>query len=119
MSLWNNPQNDSLKVVLLVIVVIVAGYFIFKSMQSNSLQSTGRVIDTSATSPTAGFLFSTTANGVTCATRVCSESNQKQCLSLSGTVSKDNGQCVLDQKQATPEQQGLLNIINSGGTATN
>jgi len=43
MSFWNNPENNSLKVLLLVILAGIAGYFISGAVHRNSLSSTGSV----------------------------------------------------------------------------
>ena len=46
MSFWNNPENNSIKIVLLIIIVAIAGYFVYKNMQTNGGDQ-GRVIRTS------------------------------------------------------------------------
>lgn len=43
-SFWANPENNSLKVILIVILVAVAGFFAFKYMQKDSLSGKGAVI---------------------------------------------------------------------------
>ena len=51
MNFWNNPENDSLKIILFVIAIALAGFFVFKYMQSGSVGNTGRVINTENGAP--------------------------------------------------------------------
>lgn len=44
MSFWNNPENNSTKVLLLVLLVAIAGYFVYKNMQTGG-GGEGRVIN--------------------------------------------------------------------------
>ncbi len=45
MSFWNNPENNSLKTILIVLVIAALGFFVYKYMQTNSLGGEGRVIN--------------------------------------------------------------------------
>lgn len=44
MSFWNNPENNSIKILLIAIVVIGAGAFVYHAMNIGG--DTGRVINT-------------------------------------------------------------------------
>lgn len=44
MNFWKNPEYNSLKIVLAVLVFISAVYFVYKNMQSDSLENTGQVM---------------------------------------------------------------------------
>jgi hypothetical protein len=50
MSFWNNPEKNSLKMLMLVVVVAGAGLFVYKNMQSSALGGEGKVISTGAPS---------------------------------------------------------------------
>ncbi len=43
MNFWKNPEYNSLKIILAVLVFISAVYFVYKNMQSDSLENTGQV----------------------------------------------------------------------------
>ena len=45
MSFWNNPENNSLKTIIIVVVIAVLGYFVYTYMQKDSLSGEGRVIN--------------------------------------------------------------------------
>lgn len=45
MSFWNNPENNSLKTIIILVIVAALGFFVYKYMQSNSLGGEGRVIN--------------------------------------------------------------------------
>ena len=126
MSFWNNPENNSIKMVLIIIIVFIAGYFVYAHLNSGNkgqvinMQPSASVQNQAAASNStgnSGVTFSTTVSGTTCSMNVCSAATPNQCIALSGTVAKD-GSCALDQKQETPQEQGLLSIINSGSAAT-
>lgn len=114
MNFWKNPENDSIKVALLVVLIVILGYFVYRSFHANSLDNTGRVTTGGVSALTkADLLFSTTSNGNQCTTNVCLSENPTQCVALLGSVMPD-GACSLDTQQSSPEAQGLLDIINSG-----
>lgn len=115
MNFWNNPENNSLKVIILVLVIAGAGYFAFQYMQNDSLGGSGRVINTNV-AQSSGFTFKTEFNGPMCTVTVCSTGAGAPCVALLG---KDNkgGSCKLDEQQSTPEAQGLLPIVIAQPTA--
>ena len=115
MSFWNNPENNSLKVILLVIVLGIAGYFVYTYMQNNSLSGRGAVINTGGFA-TESFTFSTVRDGASCTTTVCSSADASQCISLAGATTED-GMCSLNEQQANPEAQGLLEVLNGSAMA--
>ncbi len=43
MSFWNNPENNSVKIILAVLVFILVAFFVYKNMNSQSLKNTGQV----------------------------------------------------------------------------
>lgn len=47
MNFWNNPENNSIKITVLVIVIVIAGFFIYQHFHGDALSGTGKVIDTS------------------------------------------------------------------------
>ena len=52
MSFGNNPENNALKVLAIVIVLAIAGYFPYKYMHRGPVEDTGRVIGVEASSQT-------------------------------------------------------------------
>ncbi len=46
MNFWNNPENDSLKAIIIVVVLVLAGFFTYKYLHLNSLDNSGKVINT-------------------------------------------------------------------------
>ena len=58
MNFWKNPENDSLKIILLVAVIALAGFFIYKNMQHSALGGKGLVL-----SPTTSWYKLTTELG--------------------------------------------------------
>lgn len=128
MSFWNNPENNPVKMLLVIVAIAGIGAFVFYS-KNTSEETTGRVINTGSAmqdasvntapvaatgSPANGFQFSTTTHGTTCTTMVCSTKNTSQCISLTGTTAA-NGSCTPDAKQSNAQAQGLLAVMN--GTA--
>ena len=117
-SFWANPENNSLKVILLVAVIAVAGFFVYRYMQTGSLGGKGQVVDTSmeaganTTSPTTAFTFKTEFTGATCTLTVCSKDNADQCIPLTGKSAQGQS-CRLDDVQFAPGAQGLHAIITA------
>ena len=48
MKFWNNPENNSIKVLVLVAVIAVAGYFAYSNVQGDPLKNTGAVTSTTS-----------------------------------------------------------------------
>ena len=119
MSFWNNPENNGVKTILIVIVVIVAGFFVYKYVHTNSLQSTGQVINTSSvaggSSSGQTVTFSIATNGSNCTENVCSSSGQ--CVAMTGTSGAE-GTCNLNSTQPNATAQGLLSVLNGTNTTT-
>ncbi|MEI8130686.1 MAG: hypothetical protein WCG55_04255 [bacterium] len=46
MNFWNNPEHDSLKTIIMVVVVVLAGFFVYKYLHVNGLDNSGRVVNT-------------------------------------------------------------------------
>ncbi len=120
MNFWTNPENNSLKALIIVAILIIAGYFIYTAVHKNASTNTGQVIDTTSmaqpasTSTTAAsqpFTYTTTVTGTTCSMDVCSTTNTAQCIPLAGTEA--NGTCTLNAAQPNMTAQGLYNVINS------
>ncbi len=44
MSFFNNPENNSVKVLLIIILIAIAGLFVFDYMHTNALENAGRVV---------------------------------------------------------------------------
>lgn len=44
MNFWKNPENNSLKLILVVIVIAVLGYFAYSNFHENGLEGTGKVV---------------------------------------------------------------------------
>jgi hypothetical protein len=70
MNFWKNPENNSIKIVLLVVVLALAGFFVYKYVQTNSLRNTGQVVDTdtpgqdSGSTPTVSMVNTLAASSV-------------------------------------------------------
>jgi|GEM_PF-5078199 len=43
MSFLNNPENNAIKVTVLVIIIAIAGYFVYSAVHQNALEGQGRV----------------------------------------------------------------------------
>jgi predicted negative regulator of RcsB-dependent stress response len=41
---WENPENNPLKITLLIVIIATAGFFIFQNAQKNSLKNAGLVL---------------------------------------------------------------------------
>ena len=122
-----NPDTDAFKVIFIIIVVAVAGFFAYRYMHQNSLAGKGQVIVTGTDLPhynqpssivSSDFTLTTTVSGSTCVMTVCSVANMNQCMPLSGKVAK-NGSCIFDKVQASPQSQGLLSAINATNASAN
>lgn len=48
MNFWKNPENNPVKVIVLVVIIALCGYFIYKSKQSAPLANTGAVASSAA-----------------------------------------------------------------------
>lgn len=100
----------------LLILLVIAGYFVYQKYYApkESTQSPEAVVITEEMQKSAhaddSFTFSTEVKGKMCSMNACSVSSGK-CTVLSGTVD-EGGSCKLDEKQATPEAQGLLTIVS-------
>ena len=46
MNFWSNPENDSLKTIIIIIVIAIAGFFAFTYFHKNALENAGRVVST-------------------------------------------------------------------------
>lgn len=110
MSFWNNPENNSLKVIIIVVVLALAGFFSYKYMHQNALSEKGTVIDMSTgTGPS--FTFSSNTTGSTCTLTVTSVITPTLSITLQGTTNSDSS-CTLNPTQSTPQAQGLYAILN-------
>ncbi|MEI8130656.1 MAG: sialidase family protein [bacterium] len=49
MNFWNNPENNALKMLLAVAVILFAGFFVYKHFHTNSLAGKGLVLGTGTT----------------------------------------------------------------------
>ncbi len=47
MSFWNNPENNSLKTIMIIAIVVILGFFAYKYVHQSALGNQGKVIDTS------------------------------------------------------------------------
>jgi len=54
MSFLNNPENNSVKVIVLIIIIAIAGYFVYNQMHTSSLENVGKVISTGSGSVPTG-----------------------------------------------------------------
>lgn len=58
---WNNPENNPIKIILLVAIIAIAGFFVYQSSHRNALTGKGLVFDpivpgfSSAISSSSGF----------------------------------------------------------------
>jgi hypothetical protein len=42
-SWWGKPENNGIKAIILIVVIAIAGYFIYQNQQTKSLENTGAV----------------------------------------------------------------------------
>ena len=106
-------KGTSTVIAIVILVAIIGGAYYWKTQKS--VTSGSSVDSTATTTPSASsaapaFTFTTSVTGTTCTMNVCANGSSTQCIPLSGTVDAA-GSCTLDQKQATPEAQGLLAIV--------
>ncbi len=103
-------KASAVVIVVVLLALIIGGAYYWKAQRDvSSVPSGSGTASTAATAGTqAPVTFTTAVVGKTCTENVCA--NSAQCIQLSGTVNA-GGTCALDQKQATPEAQGLLNIL--------
>jgi hypothetical protein len=128
MSFWNNPENNSLKAIFLVVVLIGAGYFVFKNMESSSLGGEGKVINintpgtiinvtnpvppmTGAFVPKQGDLaMSVKTMGQNCTITIKSLVNPSDRVEIAGAV-QSNGDCKPNATQASPAAKTMAGLI--------
>ena len=83
MSFWNNPQNNSIKGLLLVIALGAVGAFAY--YEKNNGGDTGRVVNNSVTTPAPAF--------EKCVFTKASNDNSAGGCSLSGTTNATGHAC--------------------------
>lgn len=120
MSFWKNPENNSLKVIIIVVIIAIAGAFAYKAMHKDALTEKGSVIDPGSlgggTDLGGGhgaqtMTFSATTVGRICTINICEGT---QCAGVNGIISPDNATCGLTTTQPNPTALGLLKAINPG-----
>ncbi len=112
MHFWSNPENNSLKTILIVALIVGLGYFVYQSVQSVPLGGKGSVIDSEAIVGPGSYTFALSVSGSTCTMNVCTKNNPSQCIPLTGITAK-NGMCNLDKTQSTSTAQKLLRAIST------
>ncbi len=129
MNFWNNPENNPLKVLIVVVIVALAGYFIFHHMNAGnkgSVLSIPPATSTAVPAPTSTItvttsitpLASSVAHGSSkpasqlCTETVCAGSgaDHSKCVVLNG-VSNDGTSCVLNNPQSTTQATALVNLL--------
>lgn len=112
MNFWNNPENNSLKTIFIVALVVGLGYFVYQSVQSAPLGGKGSVIDSETIAGPGSYTFAVSVSGPTCSMNVCAKNNASQCIPLTG-ITATNGMCNLDKTQSTSSAQKLLEAIST------
>jgi hypothetical protein len=115
MNFWSNPENNSLKTIFIVALVVGLGYFVYHGVQSTSLTGKGSVIDSNTTVGREGYTFAVSVYGPICTMDVCVKNNPSQCIPLTG-ITGAGGMCNLDNLQPSPSAQKLLEAISSKKT---
>lgn len=115
MNFWNNPENQPIKIIGLVVVLVIVGFFAFKYMHLNGLGGKGQVIETGEQSSMVevqreAFTFKTEFTGATCTMTVCTKDDASECIPLTGRTAENNV-CTLDKLQFAPYAQNLLPIV--------
>ena len=122
-SFWSNPENNSLKMLIIVAVVVLAGFFVYKAMNNGG--NTGRVVnvgnDSSLTdsegapvvAQQGSLIFSETSEGNNCTMTVTNALNFDQSITVSGMLAAD-GDCTPNAKQDNPTSQGMVDAMNAG-----
>ncbi len=119
MSFWNNPENNAVKVLLLVVVLAGAGFFVVNGAHSGTGSATGQVIvasQTSTQSP-AGML----PPGVGAVNSIGVPANAPTTPSGSSTTGTTTGGGVgagTSGTGATPPTATLFPAINIGANPT-
>ena len=126
MSFWNNPENNSVKVLVIVIVIAVIGLFVFDFMHKGTPGDTGRVISTTAVSATGSATAPTASPSkavpvTACTFQVCSAGGK--CVDLQGQLAISSSSatnsatvpasCIPNDQQSSPAAQGVMNILNA------
>lgn len=137
MSFWNNPENNYLKVVLLVLVFVMCGYFTLTSVHTNGLNGRGQVVNQQATPETSAAALAvsidptmkdcrpeTDVNGVLikwkcgrCSLEISNSMNQNENITFAGTTN-GNTSCVPNTQQDTPTALGLVKTFGKSPSIT-
>ncbi len=91
----NNPENNPLKVIIIVLVLVVAGYFVYKNMNSGNEGRVFRPSSSAGTSTTAIPGVSGGANSVTVGgiTLVTGQPSPAKAVCKPGDYQGANGGC--------------------------
>ena len=116
MSFWKDPQYSSVRVLIIIVLVIIAGYFAYK-YENMSGQDTGRVINITSPSVTvnpAGQLAYQCTGSAGSGTSCTLDSNCGAGGSTTGTIDSA-GKCCNGNGICTTAPMSRTNI----GTTTN
>jgi hypothetical protein len=126
MSFWNNPEYNSIKVLMLVVLLGGVGYFVYSNYNDTPLGGKGLVLNTSqsrnvaapAPTPTEpGLIFMNNTKGTTCTMTVMSSLNHSESITVAGTTIK-NGACKANAVQATPVAQKMAVAMTFKSTSS-
>ena len=112
MNFWNNPKYKAIRVLLVIAVVVGAGYFTVKS-QHTAPGNAGQVIDTSSMG--SGLVFAETKSGGACTITVTNAANTSQSVALTGALAS-NGDCKLSAQQSGAAAQSMAAAMGAGSS---
>ncbi len=127
MSFWNNPENNSIKVILLVVLLAGVGYFVYHDINKGNKgqvynPSQAQTVATTTTAaqnavPSGGLMFSETTSGKTCSVTVTNYANQKESITVAGTLAAD-GDCKPNVTQASSAAKAMAAAMGSMSVQT-
>ncbi|MEI8129891.1 MAG: hypothetical protein WCG55_00085 [bacterium] len=122
MSFWNNPENNALKVLLLVVVLAGAGIFVVNDAHSGTGNATGQVIGSSSTQIPAGMLppgvGAVSSIGVPVNAPTTQSGSTSSGTTTGGTGAGTTGGAGASGTGATPPAATLFPAINIGANPT-
>lgn len=126
MSFFNNPEYNQLKVLLIIALIVIGGFFVYKfagnpdSSQVGSVFQGTKKTETVTNIGTASLFNKDGSCSVAFCTDITATSNGS-CITYPGKTVKVNGveSCNLDETQASAFDSATSSAFSGSTTATN